>query len=70
MINYKIIILPFNLVSPGKNVPYKALGFPSTYELLKSVPEAVRIKLTSFLERDSDRFDATFVLVGGNSAAA
>jgi len=28
----------------GKNVPYKALGFPSTYELLLSVPEAVEIQ--------------------------
>jgi len=28
----------------GKNVPYKALGFPSTYELLRSVPEAVEIQ--------------------------
>ena len=28
----------------GKNVPYKALGFPSTYEFLLSVPEAVKRK--------------------------
>ena len=37
----------FDLVSLGKNVPYKALGFPSTYDLLLSVPEAVRINRTS-----------------------
>ena len=36
-------ILALKLVFTGKNVPYKALGFPSTYELLLSVPEAVRI---------------------------
>ena len=28
----------------GKNVPFKALGFPSTYEFLLSVPEAVKRK--------------------------
>ena len=38
--------LALTLVSAGKNVPYKALGFPSTYDLLLSVPEAVRTNLT------------------------
>ena len=40
----------------GKNVPFKAFGFTSTYDFLQSLPEAVRIILLLFPRNSESPF--------------